>query len=51
MTEAERKIWHAVRRGLLLIAAAIDRDHDLAPLWGEVRRGLLLIAAAIEEAV
>jgi hypothetical protein len=48
MSARERHLWLMVRRGLLLIAKAIEQD--LAPPWGDVRRGLLLIAAAIAEA-
>jgi len=49
MNERDRKLWLAIRRGILLIAAAIDRE-DCGPFMIEVRRGLLLITAAIEAA-
>lgn len=48
MTEADRKLWGAVRRGLLLICAAIKEDPAASPLWRMVRRGFLLVCAAIE---
>lgn len=51
MSDNERTVWQAVRRGLLLIARSIEATPNLNPLWGEVRRGLLLIAKAIEDAV
>jgi hypothetical protein len=41
-------LWRAVRRGLLTICAAIERDSSAHPLWVAVRQGLLLIADAIE---
>jgi hypothetical protein len=49
MSERDRKLWMMVRRGLLLITKAIEREQEPPPLMREVRRGLLIICAAIEE--
>jgi hypothetical protein len=46
MTEQERRLWLMVRRGLLLICAALRKEN--APLYAEMRRGLLMVCGAIE---
>ena len=50
MNAHDRQLWRAIRRGILLIAAAMARQPTADPLLTEVRRGLLLIAVAIERA-
>jgi hypothetical protein len=49
MTKRERALWVAIRRGVLVITSAIERESG-SQLLSEVRRGLLLIATAIDEA-
>lgn len=48
MSDREKKLWMMVRRGLLLICAAIKREHDPPSLLLDVRQGLIIIADAIE---
>lgn len=49
MSAQELQLWRMVRRGLLLIATAIEKSESPSPLFLEVRRGCLLIARAIEQ--
>ena len=51
MSERERQLWIMIRRGVLLVAKAIERTPDAPPLMREIRRGLLIICQAIEEEV
>jgi hypothetical protein len=51
MNERERQLWMMVRRGILLVARAIEREHKPPSLMCEIRRGLLIICTAIEEEI
>ena len=46
----EEQIWDDYR-GMLLVAKAIEREHEPPPLMCEVRRRLVIICAAIEEEI
>lgn len=48
MSERERRLWRAVRRGLLLVCAVIEQEQAQWP-WGAARRSLLLFTEAIEK--
>jgi hypothetical protein len=49
MAEHERRLWMALRQGLLLICGEID--NSAPPLWRAFKRGALLICGAIEREV
>lgn len=43
----EQRLWLEIRRGLLLIAGAIEQEQQVSPVLVAVRRGVLLVAGAI----
>lgn len=47
MSVQERRLWGMIRRGLLLVARALEEE--TRPMYAAMRRGFLMICEAIEQ--
>lgn len=44
----DRELWIGVRRGLLTIVRAVEKEQPAGALWLALRRGLLVMVGVIE---